>query len=158
MPARSALGSSLLMLNAHYMALRIVSARRAFSLLCKRTVQDEPVAEIVDVEDGQYISYNFDDWAEVSLFKKEFAPDAHEWIKTVRLDIAVPRIIRILTYSRVPKQQVKLNRRNIYARDRNRCQYCGKKFPTAELSLDHVVPRSQDGQTSWENLVCCCQE
>src|SRR2546423_2941722 len=47
-------------------------------------------------------------------------------------------------------------RRNIFARDNNQCQFCGKKFPTSELSLDHVVPRSQGGGSTWENIVCAC--
>jgi 5-methylcytosine-specific restriction endonuclease McrA len=51
---------------------------------------------------------------------------------------------------------VKLNRRNLYARDHNRCQYCGKRYPTSELSLDHVTPRSQGGGNTWENIVCAC--
>lgn len=144
------------MLNAHYMALRVVSARRAFSLLFKHDHQARPIAEVVHVENGQYLSYNFDDWAELSRQRKFFAPAEHDWIRTVRFDIAVPRIIRVLTYNRIPKQDVKFNRRNIYARDRNRCQYCGGKFSTSDLSLDHVIPRSQGGPTTWENLVCCC--
>ena len=48
------------------------------------------------------------------------------------------------------------NRRNLFARDSNRCQYCGRKFPPAELSLDHVMPRSRGGATNWENVVCSC--
>ncbi|NOX57718.1 MAG: HNH endonuclease [Planctomycetes bacterium] len=144
------------MLNAHYMALRVISAKRAFSLLFKQDHRDEQVAEIVHVEDGRYVSYDFDDWAELSRFRKEFEPADHDWVRTVRFDIAVPRIIRVLRYNRVPRQTVKFNRRNIYARDRSKCQYCGKKFNTAELSLDHVVPRSQDGESSWTNIVCCC--
>ncbi|MEE9403836.1 MAG: HNH endonuclease, partial [Algisphaera sp.] len=66
------------------------------------------------------------------------------------------RVIRLLKYDRVPQRKAKLNRRNIFARDHNHCQYCGKDFPTSELSLDHVVPRSQGGGASWQNLVCCC--
>ena len=74
----------------------------------------------------------------------------------MRFELAVPRIIRLLFYDRLPRQAVKFNRRNIFARDRNRCQYCGKRFPTSELSLDHVVPRSRGGEATWENIVCCC--
>ena len=144
------------MLNAHYMALRVVSVKRAFSLLFKQDARANPVAEVVHVEDGRYVSYNFEDWAELSRFRREFEPAQHDWVRTVRFDIAVPRIIRVLTYNRIPKQGVKFNRRNIYARDRNHCQYCGKKFSTQELSLDHVIPRSHGGITTWENLVCCC--
>ncbi|MCA9296551.1 MAG: HNH endonuclease, partial [Phycisphaerales bacterium] len=67
-----------------------------------------------------------------------------------------PKIIRLFGYDRLPRQDVKLNRRNLYARDGSRCQFCGKKFSTRELTLDHVVPRVQGGQHTWENLVCAC--
>jgi len=145
-----------LMLNAHYAALRVIDARRAFSLLFKRDHHDEPVAEVVSVEDGRYVSYNFEDWCELSEFRKAFEPTEHDWVRTTKIDIAVPRIIRVLRFSRLPRQEVKFNRRNIYARDQNRCQYCGKKFGTAELSLDHVIPRSHGGPSTWENVVCAC--
>ena len=92
----------------------------------------------------------------MSQLKAELEPDGSDWIHTVRLQIAVPRIIRLLGYDKLPRQDVKFNRRNIYARDSSRCQYCGKKFSTSELSLDHVVPRSQGGKSTWENIVCCC--
>jgi 5-methylcytosine-specific restriction endonuclease McrA len=144
------------MLNAHYMALRIVSVRRALTLLFKTDLHENPLAEIIHVEDGKYVSYNFEDWRELSELRKKFEPDSHDWIHTVRFDLAVPRIIRVLGYNRLPKQEVKFNRRNIYARDGSRCQYCGHRFPTTELSLDHVMPRSQGGPTTWENLVSCC--
>jgi len=145
-----------LLLNAHYMALRVVSVRRAFMMLFKRDATLSPVAEIVHVEDGRYVSYNFEDWAALSAFRREFEPSQHDWIHTVRFDIAVPRIIRVLTYARLPQRDVKLNRRNIFARDASTCQYCGKRFTTSELSLDHIIPRSRGGNSSWENLVCAC--
>jgi len=144
------------MLNAHYAALRIISARRAFSLLFKRDAEDRPLAEVISVEGERYVSYDFDDWRELSQLRREFEPERHDWIRTVRFYVAVPRIIRVLTFSRVPKQEVKLNRRNIYARDNSRCQYCGKRFSTSELSLDHILPRSRGGQNTWQNVVCCC--
>lgn len=146
----------MLLLNAHYMALCVVSVRRAFTLLFKTNAVFEPVAEVVDVEDGRYVSYDFNDWAELSRYKREFEPQAHDWVRTVRFDLAVPRIIRVLTFSRLPRQAVKFNRRNLFARDRNACQYCGRRFPTSELTLDHVIPRSRGGVTSWTNIVCAC--
>ena len=98
----------------------------------------------------------FTEWAELSELKRTFEPDQFDWIHTVRFQIAVPRIIRLLGYDKLPRQDVKFNRRNIYARDGNKCQYCGRKMPTTELSLDHVVPKSQGGKSSWTNIVCCC--
>ena len=144
------------MLNAHYVALRVVNARRAFGLLFKRDHRDQPLAEVVSVEDGQYVSYDFDDWRELSELRRQFEPAKHDWVRTVRFSIVVPRIIRVLGYRKLPRQEIKFNRRNIYARDQNRCQYCGHRFSTSELSLDHVVPRSRGGDNSWKNVVACC--
>lgn len=144
------LDEKVLVLNRMYAAVRVVSARRAFTLLCKQ------VAEVIALDDGRYTNYDFETWAEISELRRQFEPEAHDWIRTPRLEIAVPKIIRLLGYDRFPKQQVKLNRRNLYARDNNRCQYCGKHFPTKELTLDHVVPRVQGGEHTWQNLVCAC--
>lgn len=151
-----ALDSRVLLLNAHYSALRIISVRRAFSLLFKRDRNYQPVAEVVNVENGQYVSYDFEDWTQVSALKKEFDREQHDWIRTVRFDLVIPRIVRVLTFHKLPKQEVKFNRRNVFARDHNTCQYCGKKFISSELSLDHVIPRSTGGTARWENIVCAC--
>jgi len=146
----SVLSSSVLVLNKHYVAIRVVSVRRAFSLLFRQ------LAEVIYVERGEYLSYDFDSWLDVSQFKRQFEPDGLDWVRTVHFHIAVPRIIRLMIYDRLPQQDVKFNRRNIFARDRNRCQYCGKRYSTTELSLDHVVPRSRGGSSTWNNIVCCC--
>jgi 5-methylcytosine-specific restriction endonuclease McrA len=132
------------------MAIRVVSARRAFNLLIKN------LAEVVSGENDSYISYDLNSWLEVSQLKAQFEREETDFVRTVRMEIAVPRIIRLLGYDRLPRQDVKLNRRNIYARDHSICQYCGRKFPTQELSLDHVVPRAAGGRTTWDNLVCAC--
>jgi 5-methylcytosine-specific restriction endonuclease McrA len=145
-----ALSSSVLLLNRLYMALRVVSARRAMTMLYS------DLAEVISIDDGQYVSYDFDNWVEVSAAKHRFEPEQHDWIRTVRFQIAVPKIVRLLAYDKIPSTKVKLNRRNLFARDHNRCQYCGKRYPTSELSLDHVIPRSQGGENSWSNIVCAC--
>jgi 5-methylcytosine-specific restriction endonuclease McrA len=149
---KSGLDCNVLVLNKHYMAIRIVGARRAFSLLFRE------LAEVVSVEQGRYSNYDFQSWCEVSELKRSFEPDGQDWVSTVNFHIAVPRIIRLLFYDRLPRSEVKLNRRNIFARDRNRCQYCGQKYPTSELSLDHVIPRSMGGKSVWTNMVCACTD
>src|SRR5215472_13545572 len=68
----------------------------------------------------------------------------------------VPSVIRLLAYRHIPQQSRALSRKNILLRDRNTCQFCGRVFPSAELTLDHVLPRSRGGRSSWENLVACC--
>jgi 5-methylcytosine-specific restriction endonuclease McrA len=145
-----ALDSSVLVLNRLFMAIHVISVRRAFCLLCKE------LAEVVSVEEGQYATYNFENWREVSEFRAQYKGPDDDWIRTVHFEIQVPRIIRLLYYEKLPKQTVKFNRRNIFARDNNRCQYCGRKFATQDLSLDHVTPRSQGGQSIWTNVVCAC--
>ena len=155
----TALNSQVLVLNKLWMAIRVVDARKAFSMLVRE------MAEVIRVDDGSYTGHGFADWAQLSAARGRYLdhqrrdedPDFdYEWISTVRMQLAVPKVIRLLGYDRLPRQDVKLNRRNIFARDHNRCQYCGKGFPTSELSLDHVLPRSQGGPASWDNLVCCC--
>ncbi len=151
----AALESSVLVLNKFFMALHVISAKRAFVLLCKET------AEVVSVDDGKFNSYNFDTWKDVSIYKaKSGLPDEDyaNWIRTVSFEIEVPKIIRLLFYEKLPRSNVKFNRRNIFARDENRCQYCGQKFPTSELSLDHIVPKAHDGKTTWTNIVCACTD
>lgn len=68
----------------------------------------------------------------------------------------LPSVIRLLEYRRIPHQTRALSRKNIFLRDRFTCQYCHKVFNSADLTLDHVIPRSRGGETSWENLVACC--
>lgn len=149
---QSALDCRVLVLNKHYMAVRVVNVRRAFSLLFR------DLAEVITCEDGTYGNYDFASWREISELKQRFEGPQNDWIHTVQFDIAVPRIIRLLFYDRLPRQTVKFNRRNLFARDRNHCQYCGRKFPTSELSLDHVIPRRMGGKSTWENIVCACTE
>ena len=147
----TALDASVLVLNKLFMAIHIISVRRAFCLLCKN------LAEVVSLEDGQFTTYDFATWREVSEYRaRHFRQEDDDWVRTVTCEIQVPRVIRLLGYERLPKQTVKFNRRNIFARDNNLCQYCGRRFPTTELSLDHIIPRSQGGRTTWENIVCAC--
>jgi 5-methylcytosine-specific restriction endonuclease McrA len=134
------LDASVLVLNRLFMAIHVISARRAFCLLFKE------LAEVVNVEDGQFASYNFDSWREVSEFRARFKGPDDDWIRTVHFEMQVPRIIRLLGYEKLPRQTVKFNRR----------QYCGRKFATTDLSLDHIVPRTQGGQSTWTNVVCAC--
>jgi 5-methylcytosine-specific restriction endonuclease McrA len=79
-----------------------------------------------------------------------------DWLRAVNFEVLVPRVIRLLVYDRFPRRSIRLSRRAVFARDEHRCQYCSRRLPSAKLSLDHVVPRSRGGDTSWENAVCAC--
>ena len=85
------------------------------------------------------------------------AEEEHEKaMHAATLTMPVPSVIRLLEYRRIPHQTRALSRKNILLRDRNTCQYCAIVLPAGELTLDHVLPRSRGGSSSWENLVACC--
>ena len=82
--------------------------------------------------------------------------DSREYVHSPSRAVSVPSVIRLLEYRRIPHQTRALSRKNILIRDRYTCQYCEGTFPSAELTLDHVMPRSRGGESNWENLVACC--
>ncbi len=139
---QGAINSKVLVLNRHFLPVHVTSVRRAFSLLY------QGIAKAVD---EHYRTFDFQSWSELSVAVRE------ESIGLVDGAIRIPRVILLLTYDRVPKRQIRFNRHNVYARDRNTCQYCDTRLARAELTLDHVVPRSQGGHSTWENIVCSCQ-
>lgn len=146
----SGLCASVLVLNRSYMAVHVIEARRAFTLLCRE------MAEVIDLDDGNYANYNFDSWRAICEFRSQNKQPNEDWIRSVHFEILVPRVVRLLHYDRVPTHRLRFNRRNLFARDGHRCQYCGRNMPTSQLSIDHVMPRSRGGETSWENVVCAC--
>jgi 5-methylcytosine-specific restriction endonuclease McrA len=83
------------------------------------------------------------------------SPD-QDWIRGVGYDLQAPRVIRLPRCNQLPRENMRFNRKNVFARDANRCQYCARNQPTSELSLDHVIPKSKGGPTTWDNIVCAC--
>jgi 5-methylcytosine-specific restriction endonuclease McrA len=135
------LNASVLVLNRSFLPIHITTARRAFSLLYRGSAH---------AVNEHYETFDFDSWSELGRAAREEAIGvASGWIR-------VPRVILLTTFDRVPVRQVRFNRANIYARDRSTCQYCGRRFARSSLNLDHVVPRSQGGRSTWENVVCSC--
>ncbi|HET9452301.1 MAG TPA: HNH endonuclease [Aggregicoccus sp.] len=134
------INSPVLVLNRYYQPVHVTSVKRAFGLLYLG------VAKAID---SQYRLYEFADWAALSAAN-------HEAVTTVDRRIRVPRVVVLYAYEYLPKGRVRFSRLNIYARDHDTCQYCARTLPRAELNLDHVLPRSQGGKTSWENVVCSC--
>ena len=149
-PSTSVLGSSVLVLNRFYLAVHVITVRRAFILLYR------DCAEVIDIEEGQYANHDFQSWCEMSEFRSLEKQPHEDWVQAVNFQIQVPRIIRLLKYDRVPRKTLRFNRRNLFARDSHCCQYCGKSLPTSQLSIDHVLPRSRGGETCWSNVVCSC--
>jgi 5-methylcytosine-specific restriction endonuclease McrA len=117
--------SQVLVLNATYEPLNVVSLRRAVVLLLKQK------AEIVEA--------------------------AEAWLRSERASIPLPLVIRLVYYVRIPRHfSLPLSRRTVLARDHYTCQYCGAQPGKANLTIDHVLPRSRGGETRWENIVTAC--
>lgn len=146
----SSLDCSVLVLNRFYMVVRVVDVRRAMTLLYRGC------AEVITVEVDQYCSYDFESWVEIGQLHALDKQPGEDYLRTPHYEIQVPRIVKLTRFDKMLKSPVRFNRKNLFARDGHRCQYCGSNRPTSQLSLDHVVPRSQDGPTTWENVVCCC--
>ena len=111
----SALSCSVLVLNRLYMAVHVVNVRRAFGLLCRE------LAEVIALEEGKFATYSFNSWREMSEMRTEIKQPEDDWIRAVNFEIQVPRVIRLLTFDRLPKQKVHLSRRNVFARDGHEC-------------------------------------
>lgn len=132
---------AVLVLNSLYQAVQVTGVRRAFRLFYAGRAR--AVAP-------DFTTYDFENWCDLP-------PGAHcEVIHTTRRSIRIPRVIQLVHYDRLPRREVRFTRRNIFYRDRNRCQYCGRVFASTELNLDHVVPLSRGGTSCWENVVCAC--
>ena len=141
------LDGSVLVLNKFYMAVHVISVRRAFCLLFKE------LAEVITIDDGQYVAFNFTSWREASQARALFKGPDDEFVRTVHFEIEVPRIIRLLTYDRLPRQKVKFNRRNIFARDGNRTPHNvaqSSLIPNSIVSLTRLRPKYGQG---WQPLL-----
>src|SRR5690606_19309104 len=119
----TALECSVLILNRFYMAVRVVNARRALTLLYRGC------AEVLTIESDQYSNYDFETWCEVSqIFALEKQP-GEDYIQAVNFELQVPRIVRLTRYDKIPKSNTRFNRKNLFARDNHQCQYCGQTRP-----------------------------
>lgn len=116
-----------LVLNASYEPLQIISVRRAVVLLLQEK------AELVEATERQ--------------------------LRACNISFDIPLVIRLMRYIRIPRRlKLPCSRRGVLARDHETCQYCGTQPGRPNLTLDHVVPRSQGGTTTWDNVVTACRE
>lgn len=130
-----------LVLNKHWMAIHICSVRRAFALLYQ---------DLARVVTEQFQIHDFESWKDLSRYAEG------NFVHTPTYRILAPEVILLRRYGKFPKHYVKFNRRNIYQRDHFTCQYCAEKLPREELTIDHIVPRSRGGKSTWTNVVLAC--
>ena len=135
------LNSTVLVLNRSYLPIHVTSARRAFALIYR------DAARVVNED---YETFDFDGW------RRRRVSAGGAAVGTPSGSIGVPRVILLPGFDRVPKRHIRYSRINVFARDKFTCQYCGDRPHRSQLNLDHVIPRSLGGRTTWENVVCSC--
>ncbi len=138
------MNSDVLVLNRNFCAVHIANWQRAISLV---------YSDHARVVDDEYRTYDFDDWREVSQIIHK---NPSGFVSTPSFKIAIPEVIVLQRYDRMPIGEVKFTRRNIYEHYNHRCCYCGSFFKTPELNLEHILPKSRGGKTDWSNIVTSC--
>lgn len=136
--------AEVLVLNRSFCAVEVSSWQRALSLLYLGR------ASVVGED---YRIHDFKDWVELSRASRE-SPTG--FVSTPNLKIAIPEVIALNFFDKIPLREIPFTRRNIYLHYKNRCCYCSKRFPLSGLNLDHVIPRSRGGKTDWSNIVTSC--
>jgi 5-methylcytosine-specific restriction endonuclease McrA len=139
------LSGNVLVLNRLWQAVNLCSVKRAFTLLYQGH------AQVVSGGDAQFQTLNFNQWIEAVD-----GEEADEFVRTIRFNVRVPKVILLLFFERLPSKEVKFTRHNVFERDEYTCQYCAVRFDSSRLNLDHVIPRERGGATTWDNIVCSC--
>lgn len=138
----SALDGAVLVLNSGWAAVHIAPVRRAISLVYRG------LAQIVSSDD--FGAYDWSAWLEQSKGSDNGC------IRAVSFRFMVPEVIRLNFFGGRQSRKVRFTRNNIFERDDHTCQYCGCRPSSGKLTLDHVVPRSRGGRSTWRNLVAAC--
>lgn len=142
-----AVADQALVLNKNWTPVTTTTVRRALVLLCRSTASA--------ICPSTFDVFDLEAWITRSI---EAAGSLHRGrvLRTPRYDLEKPEVILLRGYAGIPRREVSFSRRNLYRRDGYSCQYCGRRRPPDELSIDHVMPRSRGGKTSWENCVLAC--
>jgi 5-methylcytosine-specific restriction endonuclease McrA len=132
-----------LVLNRHWQPIHVTTVARSLILLWNDN------ARVVEAEEYRLLSWS--DWAEREPIAG--AP----CIRAARLRMRIPEVICLARYDRLPSTAVTFSRRNVARRDHHTCQYCGAQPGGESITIDHVIPRSQGGTSSWTNCVAACE-
>ncbi len=90
--------------------------------------------------------------------KAEIVEAAEGRLRSEKLSLPVPLVIRLVYYVKIPRRfGPPLSRRTVLLRDNYICQYCGRRYSSGHLTVDHVLPRSRGGKTAWKNVVTACK-
>ncbi|MDX2112101.1 MAG: HNH endonuclease [Verrucomicrobiota bacterium] len=134
-----------LVLNRLWQPVNIITVPRAFALIFQEH------AKVIHSNDGSFQVMSAEEWMAFSA-----SHPSEDCVHTVRLSIRIPRVLLLTFYDKLPLQEIRFNRQNLFERDGYTCQYCGNIFTARDLNLDHVIPRDRGGQTTWENIATSC--
>lgn len=147
------LEEAVLVLDKNYTPIEIITVREAFERLCRDS------AVVLD----EYQMYDISDWIEYSKMKTSIQGDevtpTGSVVHTPRLQLMAPDVILLPGYSghKKARSQIRYSRTNIFQRDEYTCQYCKKDGSRKELTVDHIVPKSRGGKTTWSNIATACK-
>lgn len=147
------MNNKVLVLNKHWMPINVTSV---FDAVCK-VFQGQ--ALFVDPE--TYATYTFESWIFDWDDAVSFSHLSEEMIiRCQRFGLKLPEVIVCSGYDGTGftsrSQKPKFSRRNVFARDKDSCQYCGKKCKKEDLNLEHIIPKSRGGGMTWKNIVLSC--
>lgn len=131
-----------LVLNRNWTAIGVEPVRDAIIKVCSEN------AEIIDPH--TLCTYTWAGWSELKV------DGGQDFLTSGSGRFRVPDIIVLKRYEKVHSNSLMFNRRNLFARDQNACQYCGKRLKSSDCTVDHVIPQCQGGQSTWENCVIAC--
>jgi 5-methylcytosine-specific restriction endonuclease McrA len=140
--ASSVLERPTLVLNRNWQPVNVAPVARALVLLWN------DAAHVVDPDD--FRTYGWEDWSRLR------PRDGEPYLQAVTFRLRVPEVLALTRFDRPRSTAVTFCRRNIFKRDHAMCQYCGARPGSSELTIDHVLPRSQGGTSTWENCVLAC--
>jgi 5-methylcytosine-specific restriction endonuclease McrA len=149
----ASVSKKVLVLNRNWCAVGVVGLPRAVSLLFTHYEDGEPRARVITPPPkGSYEVWDWRDWSQMR-------PEAgEEGLVSASRVYKIPEVMLLTRYEGMPIQKVNFCRRAIWKRDNHTCQYCGIRPAQDECTLDHIVPRSLGGETSWANCVLACYQ
>lgn len=142
------LDSSVLILDRNYQPIKIATAKIAVMLL----FSDKAL-----VLDSSYMTYTIEEWINYSkLVNTTDLPV----LRSASVNILVPEVIVVPSYLRKPShgKKLKYSRMSIFKRDNFTCQYCGDEKRRPDLTVDHILPKSKGGKSSWTNIATACKK
>jgi len=137
---------NVLILNKHWIPINTTTAKHSFALMYTHNARG------MMIEEDKLVPLEWREWISLEVNEND------RKVKTVRGFVKIPTVIVLNHYDKIPRQIIKFTQKSLWERDNFTCQYTGKKVTRTNGNIDHIIPRSQGGKTSWENCVIAHKE